>query len=123
MKPRSLSERENDFPAATARRAIRIERLDADGQLRMHALHHSWHAAAMKDRARRPDGTRTFLFRSRVSPDARAQKEAAAADDGIPLFSYFEALLDQMVAEQGSLLALHHQRHQPDTELPVADVA
>lgn len=89
----------------------------------MHMLHHAWLMAAMKDRARRPDGAPTVLLQGRVSPKSRAEVQAAAAENGVSISFYLEALIDQLVADQGSLPALTHRPRNAQEELPIADVA
>jgi hypothetical protein len=49
--------------------------------------------------------------------------QAAAAENGVSISFYLEALLDQLVADQGSLPVLTHRRRHPQEELPIADVA
>jgi hypothetical protein len=99
-----------------------IQRHAAPARPRMHMPGQSWGMAAMKDRTRRPDGAPTVLLQGRVSPRTRAEVQAAAAANGVSISYYLEALLDQLVADQGTLPALNLPgRHQE--ELPIADVA
>jgi hypothetical protein len=106
----------------TGRSYCHIRRHAEPCRPRMHMPQHSCGMAAMKDRARRPDGAPTVLLQGRVSPRTRAEVQAAAAENGVSLSFYLEALIDQLVADQGCLPALTRSRHTQE-ELPIADVA
>lgn len=59
--------------------------------------------SAMKGRARRAEGAPTVLLQGRVSPEARAEVQEAAARSGVSIAYYLEALIDRLVDQNGAL--------------------
>ncbi|HAS33468.1 MAG: hypothetical protein CMH38_14200 [Microbacterium sp.] len=74
--------------------------------------------SAMKRRARRADGAPTVLLQGRVSPEARAEVQEAAERSGVSIAYYLEALIDQLVEDNGRLPIIASPRPQKE-ELPI----
>jgi hypothetical protein len=69
----------------------------------MHTVRHSGGMSAMRARVRRPDGAPTVLLQGRVSPESRSEVQAAAAQSGVSVAYYLDALIAQIVDERGTL--------------------
>src|SRR3546814_17921429 len=72
----------------------------------------------MKRRARRADGAPTVLLQGRVSPEARAEVQEAAERSGVSIAYYLEALIDQLVEDNGRLPIIASPRP-PKEALPI----
>jgi hypothetical protein len=59
--------------------------------------------SAIRGLAHRPQNVPTVLLQGRVSPETRLEVRAAAAASGVSIAYYMEALVAQIVAEQGCL--------------------
>jgi hypothetical protein len=79
--------------------------------------------SAVQGRARRSrEALPTVSLQARVSPDVRAEIEAAAAASGVSLAYYLDAFFKSQVDTFGSLPLVPSPRPQLE-ELPIADVA
>lgn len=84
----------------------------------MHTLRHGEGMSAIRTRARRREGSPTVLLQGRVAPDARAAVQAAAERSGVSIAYYMEALIYQLVEENGDLPVIASPRPQRE-ELPI----
>jgi len=84
----------------------------------MHTLRNGWRMSAIKSRARRAEGAPTVLLQGRVSPQARAAVQEAAARSGVSIAYYMEALINMLEAENGQLPVIPSPRPQKET-LPI----
>lgn len=71
-----------------------------------------------RHRTRRADNAPTVLLQGRVSPEARAEVQAAARASGVSLSYYLEALVLQLADENGGLPLIEGPRPQRE-ELPI----
>jgi hypothetical protein len=74
--------------------------------------------SAIRARARRREGAPTVLLQGRVAPEARAAVQDAAAQSGVSIAYYMEALIQQLVDENGTLPLVDSPRPQRE-ELPI----
>lgn len=88
----------------------------------MHTLSQVDLMSGTRTRQRRPEGAATVLLQGRVSPETRAEVQAAAAESGVSIAYYLEALVSQLIRDKGGLPTVARPRPQ-DMELPIADVA
>jgi hypothetical protein len=88
----------------------------------MHTLSQVDLMSGTRTRQRRPEGAATVLLQGRVSPETRAEVQAAAAESGVSIAYYLEALVSQLIRDNGALPTVARPRPQ-DMELPIADVA
>ena len=86
--------------------------------VRMHTLRQGGPMAAIRSRARRPEGSLTVLLQARVAPDARAAVQAAAGRSGVSIAYYMEALIFQLSDDNGDLPVVVSPRSQRE-ELPI----
>lgn len=85
---------------------------------RMHTLSQRCRMSAIRTRARRREGSPTVLLQGRVAPDARAAVQEAAERSGVSIAYYMEALIHQLVDENGALPMIASPRPQRE-ELPI----
>jgi len=137
--PPTVAERVDHRPVASAQRQLLTRERDCPPRpMRPHlqtqgATHATrrkmahWYAyqcamlarmSAIKARARRADNAPTVLLQGRVSPDTRAEVQAAAAESGVSIAYYLDALIMQLVEERGSLPVVDRPRPQRE-ELPI----
>ncbi len=74
--------------------------------------------SAHQYRARRRQGSPTVLLQSRVAPEVREAVQEAAASSGVSIAYYMEALIQQLVEENGTLPLVDGPRPQRE-ELPI----
>ncbi|MBD8540605.1 hypothetical protein [Frigoribacterium sp. CFBP 8751] len=74
--------------------------------------------SAIRGLAHRPQNVPTVLLQGRVSPETRLEVRAAAAASGVSIAYYLEALVAQLVAEQGCLPLVTSPREKAE-ELPI----
>jgi len=74
--------------------------------------------SAIKSRARRRQGAPTVLLQGRVAPEVREAVQDAAASSGVSIAYYIEALIHQLVEENGHLPLVDSPRPQQE-ELPI----
>jgi len=75
--------------------------------------------SAIRGLAHRPQNVPTVLLQGRVSPETRMEVRAAAAASGVSIAYYMEALVAQIVAEQGCLPIVQHPYDKKAEELPI----
>ena len=75
--------------------------------------------SAIRGLAHRPQNVPTVLLQGRVSPETRMEVRAAAAASGVSIAYYMEALVAQIVADQGCLPLVEHPRNKKLEELPI----
>ena len=75
--------------------------------------------SAIRGLAHRPQNVPTVLLQGRVSPETRMEVRAAAAASGVSIAYYMEALVAQIVADQGCLPLVEHPRDKKLEELPI----
>jgi hypothetical protein len=74
--------------------------------------------SAIRGLAHRPQNAPTVLLQGRVSPETRLEVRAAAAASGVSIAYYLEALVAQLITEQGCLPLVAHPRERSE-ELPI----
>lgn len=74
--------------------------------------------SAIRTRARRREGAPTVLLQGRVAPEVREAVQEAAASSGVSIAYYMEALIHQLVEENGQLPLVDSPRPQKE-ELPI----
>ncbi|RGE19082.1 hypothetical protein [Leucobacter sp. wl10] len=74
--------------------------------------------SATRARARRRQGSPTVLLQGRVAPEVREAVQDAAASSGVSVAYYMEALIHQLVEENGHLPLVDSPRPQHE-ELPI----
>lgn len=74
--------------------------------------------SAMRGRARRPENVPTVLLQGRVSPETRVEVQAAAEASGVSIAYYLEALIADLVRENGALPTVERPIPQKE-ELPI----
>lgn len=71
--------------------------------------------SGIRTRSRQPGGGDMVLLQARVSPHARAVVQDAAAQSGVSIAYYLEALVDRLVQENGALPRIPRPRLQKET--------
>ncbi|WP_281015896.1 hypothetical protein ACQ856_30625 (plasmid) [Mycolicibacterium psychrotolerans] len=75
---------------------------------------------AQPNRSRRPENAPTVLLQGRVAPSVRDEVRLAADASGVSLSYYLEALINDLVREQGCLPVVPRpSRHSAQEELPI----
>lgn len=76
------------------------------------------------NRVRRADNAPSVLLQGRISPEIKDEIAAAAAASGVSIAYYLEALVNDLVAEHGTLpLVSAPARYTTQQELPITDAA
>ncbi|WP_157887876.1 hypothetical protein [Frondihabitans sp. PAMC 28766] len=73
---------------------------------------------AMKNRVTRAAGAPTVLLQGRVSPQTRADVQAAAEESGVSIAYYLEGLVARLIEQDGTLPLIAPPQRQRE-ELPI----
>jgi hypothetical protein len=90
--------------------------------LHVHTLSKHERMSGIRTRPRQAGGSDEVLLQGRVSRPTREQVQRAAADSGVSIAYYLEALIAQLVDERGALPRIDDPRSR-SKELPITDVA